>query len=55
MALALAGGVSVWRCTGSLASGVCILALSLSAGRIWRFEHLSLRVGSLDEKVTGFG
>ena len=51
MALALADGVSVWRCTGSLASGVCILALPL-AGRIWRFEHLALGVGPLDENVT---
>ena len=46
-----------------LASGVALalwrlaflhLALSL-AGRIWRFEHLALGVGPLDENVTGFG
>ena len=51
MALALASGVSVWRCTGSLASGVCILALPL-AGCIWRFEHLALGVRPLDENET---
>ena len=51
MALGLAGGVSVWHCTGSLASGVSILGLPL-AGRIWRLEHLALGVGLLDENVT---
>ena len=51
MALALAGGVGVWHCTGSLAPGICILALPL-AGRIWRFEHLALGVRPLDGIVT---